>query len=680
MAPVPVKSSPAVSTSKRSHQPDLPVDYQVLLLALADEYITKAHGMTAVLVRSMAEADVEQYHKLIASGLGCMESVLKNFKFPDPRIEARLVHRYCSLLFEETENDDVAHEVLSRAIKMCERNKLTDLRYSLEHLQLRFNFRSRPVAALKMVDQLLSVIEAYKHTSWVYATRFLRASLSLQMSPPDTNDAVHQMRVVAHKAEENQHVPILTCAAAFEALIHLRSDNLEAVQLAQRALAAARKHQLDPSLHKIPQLAALLDCLDLCCDLVRLTPTQAVPKMRQMQELMDDAHADKSWRPDGSFCVPINQRADPEMDIAANTGGVFERNSDGQRALVFRWIRRSELFHLGYLFSGIATAHKNGVDRKAEKYLSEGAKISAGRNNVPYTCVWPSLLIWDLTDNFVSTDRSELQSLKAAYAQEERRAYFHKSMQLHLVLVRCNRSDWVTARETLKPFARSLSRGARQEASDSLDVLTIYLAGVIKQGTGDLSGALVDFTCPALTLDPRKRAAGIVHELHLLAAMNTILILRSDPAKASQIQSLLSVLEQACHSHPDKSFAAAIDLVHVSCTPNLPIIKTKMLLSTAMATAKRVSNTHLSCVTMNLMNATFFTNIVGEQAEKSARLGQNLSRRSANPLWVAVASGLLAGTCDICGLKDAVVAAREDGQAAMAALPDVVKEAFQRPR
>ncbi|KAF1353582.1 cohesin loading factor [Delphinella strobiligena] len=646
--------------TESSRQTDLPVDYQVLLLALADEYISKAHSMASILARDMREVDLDQYHKLIASGLGCMESVLRNFKFPSPTMEARLVHRYCSLLFDETENDDVAHEMLTRTVKMCERHKLVDLRYSLIHLQLRFHFRSRPVAALKMLDQMLLIIEAYKHTSWDYAMRFLRVSLSLQMLQPDISGALQQLRRVSRLAEINNHVPILATSAALEALVHLRNGGPDAVQSSQRALAAARKHQLDPSLKKISQLAALLDCLDLCCDLISLTPDQAMVKMKQMQKVMDDASLDKTWRSDGSFCVPFGgvEAVSLATDIAANTGGVFERVSTGQRALVFRWIRRSELFSLGYLFSGIATAHKNSVDRKAERYLEEGSKIS--------------------TEKYDPSDEQGLQSLNSAQAQIERRTYFHQSMLLHLALIRCNRSDWLSAKQVLEPLALSLPRGTRQKSSDPMDMLTIYLTGLIHQGTGDLINALANYQCHALSLKPGQKVAGALQELRLLAALNTILILQSDHSETPHVQSLLASLEQPCLSHPDQSFAAAYNLVAVSSTPGLPIIKTKNLLSTAMATAKRVANLHLICVTMNLMNATFFKDIVGEQAENSARVGQTLARKCANPLWCAVASGMLARTSELCGLKESMVAAREEGLEAMGKLPYGLIGRFQQ--
>lgn len=53
------------------------VDYQVLLLSLADEYLNAAHSHGTTVASSRQEMDVEEYYKLLATGLGCLEAVLK---------------------------------------------------------------------------------------------------------------------------------------------------------------------------------------------------------------------------------------------------------------------------------------------------------------------------------------------------------------------------------------------------------------------------------------------------------------------------------------------------------------------------------------------------------------------------------------------------------------------------
>lgn len=65
--------------------PDPSIDYQTLLLYLADEYFDTAHGQGSSLAAASAgtgaeqqrQGDVEEYYRLIATGLGCLEVVLK---------------------------------------------------------------------------------------------------------------------------------------------------------------------------------------------------------------------------------------------------------------------------------------------------------------------------------------------------------------------------------------------------------------------------------------------------------------------------------------------------------------------------------------------------------------------------------------------------------------------------
>jgi hypothetical protein len=66
----PEKPTPAKSTKP-------PVDYQVLLLSLADEYLNAAHSRGTTTSLAGRESDVEEYYKLVATGLGCLEAVLK---------------------------------------------------------------------------------------------------------------------------------------------------------------------------------------------------------------------------------------------------------------------------------------------------------------------------------------------------------------------------------------------------------------------------------------------------------------------------------------------------------------------------------------------------------------------------------------------------------------------------
>lgn len=63
------------SPPEKSNKP--PVDYQLLLLSLADEYLKTAHSQGTMVALMRKEMAMEEYYKLVATGLGCLEAVLK---------------------------------------------------------------------------------------------------------------------------------------------------------------------------------------------------------------------------------------------------------------------------------------------------------------------------------------------------------------------------------------------------------------------------------------------------------------------------------------------------------------------------------------------------------------------------------------------------------------------------
>jgi hypothetical protein len=72
------KQAQKLPTQQPTEKPAKPgIDYQVLLLAMADEYLNAAHshGTTVALLRM--EMELEEYYRLVATGLGCLEAVLK---------------------------------------------------------------------------------------------------------------------------------------------------------------------------------------------------------------------------------------------------------------------------------------------------------------------------------------------------------------------------------------------------------------------------------------------------------------------------------------------------------------------------------------------------------------------------------------------------------------------------
>jgi hypothetical protein len=91
-----------------------------VLLHIAEDCFSKANAVGQEVARSMAPEEVAEHHKLVATGLGCLEVAMKSNKL-FPRLEARLCLRYASILVEETNNIMEAETALTRGIAVCEK-------------------------------------------------------------------------------------------------------------------------------------------------------------------------------------------------------------------------------------------------------------------------------------------------------------------------------------------------------------------------------------------------------------------------------------------------------------------------------------------------------------------------------------------------------------------------------
>jgi hypothetical protein len=79
MASRPVQNARAAATQPAPPPPPmpLPVDLQLLLLSLADEYITAARNLGPLIALNKQENKLKEYYELMATGMGCMDTVLR---------------------------------------------------------------------------------------------------------------------------------------------------------------------------------------------------------------------------------------------------------------------------------------------------------------------------------------------------------------------------------------------------------------------------------------------------------------------------------------------------------------------------------------------------------------------------------------------------------------------------
>jgi Cohesin loading factor len=611
-------------------------DYQILLLSLADEYLDAAHSSDMLEALGKGEAQLDDYYKLISTALGCMEAVLKKSRLP-PLKEAQTCLRFARTLYDETDNDLEAETALGKGIDLCERNKLLDLKYTMQILLSRVLYRSNAKAASKAIDGIIEDVVVYKHTTWEYAFRFLRATLSLSMpSHHDFVAAIHHLQKISELARRRGDHAIFAFAAATEALAHLQSSNTDSIDQAQRALAATRQVQLNQDVAGLPQLQVLVQFVDLCCSMRQSNLDQIDQKLSTMQQIMDQTVDDANWLDNGSILLPL---APKSVTGITSMGGDIVQERGGRHVLAVAWLPKKDVYAVGYLLSAVATSHKNAQgDHKAELFIDEGLA---------------------LIRSHPSASQSPHEPLSCSTHRTTWRKVLECQFLLEKVFLLCARSEWEQARTLLNGFD-SVSNLLGNRLPSDFRCLARYLDGAIYQGIGSDNIALTIFQSSSLALPPhchRSSPNNLQRDISLLAAINTILIIRSPSHPAHHLlPSILSKIDPYLSATPNKHLLAARSLLISNLPPTTHQLLTaedlsstllmKKHLGKALNIAKTIGNAQITAMTLSVMSARFFKGVVGEQAEKSARAGQNMAYRSGMRLWMSVSNGMLAETLE----------------------------------
>ena len=649
-----------------------PLDYQLLLLSLAEEYFAAAYGYGSIADIARRETEMRSYYKMMATGLGCLEAVLKHFKM-QPEREAIVRLRYATILFEETENSIEGEETLNKGIVLCDRHHFFDLKYNMQHLLARILFSKAHRAAFKFLDGILRDAEAYQHIAWVYAFRFLKVSMHLELSShQDLIAALNLFRSIITLSSRYGDKAILAIGTTLEALTCLSiSSSAEYIEEAQRALAVVRSLQLDPAIAELHQLTVLMSFVDLCCQLQQFEPHQAISKMQIMQNALKTVDSSQLWTNDGSFALPMPSARMPSCK--SQTGIVRRRNNDSV-ILMFNWMPKEDIYNVGYLLGGASMANRNTVDgQKSEHMLEEGIKRLECKSmmmtrsfNSPDTC------------QGAQRENSKVPK-SITSSQQTWREHMTCYMRLYLAFSLCARTSWSAAKEQQAKIEASVRSMAN--TPEPLLLLTVYLEAVIYQGTGNLTEALSLYQSSMLSLPapPEQRSRSQVSlDISILSTLNTVLIIRS-PSHPQRhlVPSLVSNLELLCLQNQNHQICSAYHLV-AATTSSDTILLTKQYLQSALQASKQTDNKHLMCMVLNFMSWKFFRGVVGGQAETSARASQNLAQQCMNGLWMSVSAGLLGDTLEVAGRNEEAERARRSGMKTSGSLPQTLQEAMNR--
>ncbi|KAJ8118801.1 hypothetical protein OPT61_g272 [Boeremia exigua] len=587
-----------------------------MLLSAADEYIAAARGSSSMVARNKKNSNAQQYYKLMSTAMGCMDAVLRKFNM-QPRDEAKLRLRYASLLVEETDNTNEIDEILSKGISLCARCRLQDLRYSMLHLQARYQFQSNHRAAFKALDKNISEVETFQQIAWVYAFRFLKVSLLLQSTDRvEAVPALQQLHAIHAYAEKRGDTAVAFACQAFEAMVHLRSSAQDRLVEAQRAIAQARSLQSTMSAKQPGSFGTLFSIVDLACSVHQNTPDSA--KSTALIQATTYENDDGLGTESGIFTVTLDQTLGGTL--TTDTGGIFRRNAQGRDELVFTWLPREDIKALCF---HICTLDQS-VHEKALQLVQEARSRTRDsmRRQSPY----------DL-------------SIATACAQTQWRKVLDWHATFTLGLIAAHREDQTTATDALSSLRKRVASPPYANQDNYTRSLS-YLEAIIDQTNGRFNAALAIYSSGVFAIADKNHVPALTSELAILAAMNRLLIAR-DPAHPdhNNVGILLSQLRTACEDHPSQYVRMAFTLVNALCTLDPSINRLKTLMNNATQKShdmfKRTHNREFVVMSLCYFTARFFIEPVTDKSSSAANAVRQHAKQSNRPLWMAVACGLM---------------------------------------
>ncbi|KAG5987277.1 hypothetical protein E4U43_005151, partial [Claviceps pusilla] len=208
----------------------------------------------------------------------------------------------------------------------------------------------------------------------------------------------------------------------------------------------------------------------------------------------------------------------------------------------------------------------------------------------------------------------------------------------------------------VKQFMSKLEALVRPSTQSTVELLSTYLTGVYRQGTGNLQGALEIFSSPRFHLPQTSNGVKAGQkEIALLAGLNRLWIMQHPSCRNDyQTHELIGQLQPFCTNHWNidlrtawHNVAAALDT-----EPPQQLNQQKQHIQAAMSGSKVTNNILGAAVTLCIMRSRFFENVIGEQALKSARAASKQAQRSGNMLWQSVADGMLAQSYEVQGQRE----------------------------
>lgn len=320
-------------------------DTPAVLTCVADDCFQTAHAAVQDIATSLDQQRVDEYYKLVATGLGCLDAALNLNKLA-PRAEANIRLRYATALSEETDNLMEAETALTKGIAVCEKNRFTDLKYCMQFQLLKVLYRRNRKAAFVEIDKNIKDAMTYKAVDWVYAFRFLKGSLYLHSSNPADAQALDNLRSITNLASNRGDLAIAVMSSLLEGIVHLKARKEDSIVRVQTCIAQASRYQLDPSV-QIPQVEVLTLLLDLACTLQQKAPQIAMQKLKALQARMDELVQAHDWdKMLDVLHLPLKRQPNSSASVTGDTRTIILPGDGEHNFIVLSFVTKVHAFVL----------------------------------------------------------------------------------------------------------------------------------------------------------------------------------------------------------------------------------------------------------------------------------------------------------------------------------------------
>lgn len=635
-------NSPAIARSPAPGPHKSHLALETILLHVADECLAGAQAAAPRLVRSCSKAGLAEYHKLVATGLTCLERAITSGKLSG-RVEAKARLRYAAIVLEETEDLMYAETMLSQGIALAEKRLFPDLKYCMQDLLVKVLSRRSHKAALVALQRHIHDCDTYKHVYWSYAMRLGKISLLFRSSASqDLGSLLETIKETTTIASRRGDRAVYVFLSLLEGLIYLKTDKTDAVQRVQACIAQASKFQLEDSAH-VAQVVLLKSILDLACSLRQKSPDASLSKIKSLQDRLDETH-DMNWK-SSELLLPMKKDAGSKATISPDTGAIIRVGNDEHDFLVINFMSKPDTYALCYVLTGIAIMYKTTFTGD-----NNASKDTDVKSQEAWREALRSLSRLEAPGAPIETKQSLQQAMQQGRWHSELKIYIN----ILLGLSRASHCEWADVQR----FVNNIDSLMDEQLDPNLQDLAMYMKAVCFQGRCMPDEALEIYSHERFKV---HHPAGpdsqniIPRELSILSALNRLWIMQDpryrDDSKATAIA---EDIKDLCSSHPDPDLKTVFSLVmaSISHNPPLSINDVKKHLQGALSSSQVTRNIQCLSIALSIMRYRLFEGVVGEQALKSAKAAAAQADKVDNLLWRSVSQGMLAASYEMMGQRD----------------------------